>query len=145
MSPPSNKPQSHDEHRATLRSSLRSSWLCGLFVLAVFPVPSLIAADSRVADAVEKNDRAAIRALVKQHAEVDGSQTDGMTALHWAAYLDDAETAKLLLKAGANAKGTNSYGVTPLSLACQNGNAAIVELLLAAGADPNTKLRGGET
>ena len=106
---------------------------------------NLTAADSRLADAVEKQDHAAIRTLLKQHTDVNASQADGMTALHWAAYLDDAETAKLLVKAGANVKATNHYGVPPLSLACQNGSTEIVELLLSAGADPKTKLRGGET
>ena len=68
-----------------------------------------------------------------------------MTALHWAAYHDDLDTAKLLIGAGADAKAANRYGVTPLSLACTNGNGKLVELLLDAGADPNTTLRGGET
>ena len=99
--------------------------------------------ESPLADAAEKSDRASIRTLVKQHADVNAPQADGMTALHWATYLDDLETAKLLVSANANA--TNRYGVTPLSLACQNGNTAMVELLLAQGADPNTVLRGGET
>lgn len=103
------------------------------------------AADSRLADAAEKLDRPAIRALLRQHAEVNAPQVDGMTALHWAAYQDDLDLAKLLLKAGAQVKAENRYGVTPLSLACQNGNGDLVELLLAAGADPNTTLHGGET
>lgn len=103
----------------------------------------LAAADSRFADAAEKSDRAAIRTLLKQQVDVNAAQADGMTALHWAAYRDDLETAKLLVSANPNA--TNRYGVTPLSLACQNGNTAMVELLLAQGADANTTLRGGET
>ena len=76
---------------------------------------------------------------------MNAAQADGMTALHWAAYHDDLETAKLLVAAGADVKAANRYGVTPLSLACTNGNAAMVELLLDAGADPNATLRGGET
>ena len=101
------------------------------------------AADSHFADAVEKSDRASIRTLLKQRIDVNAPQADGMTALHWAAYRDDLETAKFL--ASANANVTNRYGVTPLSLACQNGNTAMVELLLERGGDPNTTLRGGET
>jgi ankyrin repeat protein len=105
----------------------------------------LEAKDLSLADAAERSDRASIRALLKQHADVNAPQADGMTALHWAAYLDDSETAKLLVEAKANVSVTNHYGVTPLSLACQNGNTAIVELLLQHGADANTSLRGGET
>jgi len=98
-----------------------------------------------LADAAERMDRSTIRALLKQRVDVNAPQVDGMTALHWAAYQDDAEIAQLLVGAGANVKAANRYGVTPLSLACTNGNAAIVELLLKAGADPNAPLPGGET
>src|SRR5947209_1312184 len=106
-----------------------------LFGLALLIATTCMASKSPLADAAEKSDRAAVRALLKQHAEINAAQVDGMTALHWAAYLDDLETAKLLLKASANAAATNRYGIPPLSLACANGNTELVELLLAAGAD----------
>lgn len=80
-----------------------------------------------------------------QAVDVNASQADGMTALHWAAYRDDVALVKQLLKAGAQATVSNRYGVTPLAVACTNGNAEIVALLLEAGADANTKQRGGET
>ena len=56
-----------------------------------------------------------MRALLKQHADVNAPQIDGMTALHWAAWQDDLETAKVLLKARADVSATNRYGVTPLA------------------------------
>jgi ankyrin repeat protein len=129
-------------HPTRLRSQPRFV-VCALVVLLFALVPQSFAAESRLADAVEKNDHAAIRTLLKKRADVNAPQADGMTALHWAAYRDDLETAKLLVSANVNA--TNHYGVAPLSLACQNGNTAMVELLLTQGADPNTMLRGGET
>lgn len=101
--------------------------------------------ESPLADAVEKGDGANIRALLKQSVSVNAPQADGMSALHWAVYRDDLQTAQLLVESGADVKTANRYGVTPLSLACLNGNAAVVDMLLAAGADPNGKLRGGET
>lgn len=104
-----------------------------------------IAADAPLADAVEKQDRAAIAALLAKRVDVNASQADGMTALHWAVYHDDAKTAKRIVAAGGDAKAANRYGVTPLSIACRNGDAEIVELLLKAGADPNAALPGGET
>ena len=97
-----------------------------------------------LADAIERQDRAAVRALIGD-SEINAAQADGMTALHWAVYHDDLELAKSLLAAGASAQAENRYRVTPLSLACTNGNAELVERLLAAGANPNAPLPGGET
>src|ERR1043166_1046532 len=128
--------------RLGLRSQPRSVTLLAALFLSI--IQTSLSAESPFADAVEKSDRTTIRTLLKQHADVNAPQADGMTALHWAAYLDDLETTKLLLEARADVKATNRYGVTPLSLACQNGNAAIVKALLEHGADPNTTLRGGE-
>jgi len=130
--------------RLGLRPQPRSVFLAFAFLLLDI-VPAVFAAESRLADAAEKSDRASIRTLLQQNADMNAPQADGMTALHWAAYLDDLETTKLLVSVNANAIVTNRYGVTPLSLACQNGNTSIVELLLEHGADPNTILRGGET
>ena len=101
---------------------------------------------SAVADRAQAGDREAVRALLKQAADVNASQPDGMTALHWAAMRNDVELATLLLYAGANAKATtriNSY--TPLLLAARNGNAAVMGPLLNAGADPNLPTANGTT
>jgi uncharacterized protein len=102
-------------------------------------------ADTPLADAAERRERARVQTLLKAHVAVDTAQVDGMTALHWAAHHDDAEMVEHLLRAGANVRAANRYGVTPLSLACTNGNGALVERLLVAGADPNGTLPGGET
>jgi ankyrin repeat protein len=114
-------------------------------VLVLLITTPALAADAPLADAAEKADWPRVRALLKDRADANAAQADGMTALHWAAYHDNTEAAKLLLAAGASAKAENRYGVTPLSLACTNGNEDIVKALLAAGADANGTLRGGET
>ena len=101
--------------------------------------------DAPLADAVQRRDKQAVQALLKKKADVNAPQSDGATALHWAAYLEDAETTALLIRAGANVNATNNYGVTPLILAATNGNAAVINQLLKAGVDPNTTVRAGET
>jgi ankyrin repeat protein len=98
-----------------------------------------------LADAAERNDRALVRTLLNEGGAVNATQVDGTTALHWAAYHADAETAALLVRSGAAVNAANRYGVPPLALACANGNAEVVKVLLDAGADPNTSAKGGET
>jgi uncharacterized protein len=101
-------------------------------------------ADS-LADAVERQDTMATRALLALHADVNAALPDGSTALLWAAHWDDAATVDQLLNAGANPKTANGYGISPLLEACLNGDAVIAERLLNAGADPNSTQPEGET
>ena len=96
-------------------------------------------------DAIKAADKAAVRSLLDKRVDVNATEPDGTTALHWAAHSDDSELVDLMIRAGANVKSANRYGVTPLWLACMNGNAASVEMLLKAGADPNTVSHEGET
>jgi ankyrin repeat protein len=96
-------------------------------------------------DAVKRDDRRAVRALLLQHADVNAAEADGTTALHWASRSDDVELVRLLVRAGARAAAANRYGVTPLSLAAQNGNANVISLLIKAGADPNATGPDGQT
>ncbi len=104
------------------------------------------ASDARLSQAAMRGDRTAVTSLLKEGVDIDGAQGDGSTALHWAAFNDDLETAKMLLAAGANVKVTTREGaITPLFMACSNGNAAIVEALLKAGADVNSVKPNGTT
>lgn len=98
-----------------------------------------------VADAAMRGDKAAVRTLIQQKADVNGTQPDGATALHWAVFRADKELTAMLISAGANVKAANREGVTPLWLASINGDAAIISALLAAGADPNERLPLGRT
>src|SRR5688572_3177925 len=101
--------------------------------------------DAPLADAVMRSDRDAIRTLLQQKVDVNATQVDGMTALHWAARQNDIDTVQALMKAGARITTATRYGVTPLYLAAANGNAAMLELFVKAGADPNSANPGGET
>ena len=114
----------------------------GLILIVAHPA---LAADSPVADAAERGDRANLRAMIDGHADVNLPQVDGMTALHWASRGGDSELVRILLDQGANPRAANRYGVTPLALACTAGDGGVVGALLAAGADPNARLVGDET
>jgi uncharacterized protein len=105
----------------------------------------LALAASDVADAVMRRDSAQLTQLIRTRADVNAAQSDGSTALHWAAYHGDTQAAAALLKARANPAATTDTGMTPLALACEAGNADMVRLLLKHRADPNQPLKNGET
>ena len=126
---------------------MRSVSLGGWWVTAMLAAASVAAAsgDTPVLDAVRKADTAGLRVLLQKHADVNRAESDGTTALHWAAYQGDADMATLLIRAGARVNAANAFGVTPLKLAAYNGNPAIAVALLKAGADANAVTGEGET
>ena len=101
-------------------------------------------ADCRCGDAGQQGRRP--QSLLKQAADVNAAQGDGMTALHWAAMKNDSDLAQTLLYAGANVRATTRIGAyTPLLLAAKNGSAAVLAPLLKAGADVNGATANGTT
>ena len=114
--------------------------------LAAGMLAAQTATDLRVAAAAMQGDRNGVRDLIRQKADVNAAQGDGMTALHWAAQKDDLDLAKMLLAAGANVKAaTRDAGITPLFLACSNGDAELIDAFLKAGADVNSAKQDGTT
>ena len=103
------------------------------------------AADS-IADVAMRGDRAAVLAMIKQGADVNAPQGDGVTALHWAARHGDAELVTALTAAGASARAATRFGsYTPLHLAAERGSAPIVKALVAAGATVDARTTTGAT
>ena len=69
-------------------------------------VPLIAGTQPSLIDAVKSGDHAAIKALLQKKADVNATEPDGSTALHWASYRDDVETANLLIRAGAKIMST---------------------------------------
>jgi ankyrin repeat protein len=101
--------------------------------------------DVRLIDAVRARNVERVRALLAERVNVNATQADGATALHWAVHLDDASLIDTLIRAGARADVADDTGATPLYLACMNRNADAVSRLLTAGANPNAALLSGES
>jgi ankyrin repeat protein len=117
-----------------------------LVALAVaVAVPDQAGADQRLVQAAARADIAAVRVLLRERADVNGTDADGSTALHHAVWADDLAMTDELIKAGANVAATNVFRITPIYIATENGNAAIARRLLAAGADVNTTDSTGDT
>jgi uncharacterized protein len=117
-----------------------------IFVSSVsFVVNVAAAGKSDVADAVMKGDKATLRTLLQQKADVNAPQIDGATALHWAVYRGELDTADDVIAAGAKIDAANREGFTPLVMASLYGNAPMIEKLLKAGANAKQRLANGET
>ena len=116
-----------------------------LAVLAAIAGLSAAGSEVPLVSAASNNDKAAVRALVRQKADVNAADLEGMTALHWAAHWNDLDTVKLLLGAGAKAVAANRYGVTALHEAATVSTPELIEALLRAGADANAFFGEGET
>ena len=101
--------------------------------------------DSRLMDAVKQDNLGAVKTALAQGANVNATEADGATALHWAAQGNNDEMVAALLAAGAKAETKTRFNVTPLSLAASNGNAKMIARLLDAGADAKGTSKEGQT
>ena len=80
-------------------------------MLATAPRAVAEAASVPLIDAVKAADVEAVRRLLQQEAvDVNVSEADGTTALHWAAHQGDLESLQLLLASGAEPDRPNRYG-----------------------------------
>src|SRR5687768_16473829 len=124
------------------RSVARSLLAVGLALVLGAWTPPL--ADSPIADAAMRGDTARVRVLLRQGADVNAAQGDGMTALHWAASRGDATHVAMLTYAGARVEAlTRNGNYTPLHLAARGGRAAAVKALPKAGANPKAVTSSG--
>ncbi|MBI4521568.1 MAG: ankyrin repeat domain-containing protein [Gemmatimonadetes bacterium] len=128
-----------------MRGSLRMNVVGPLGMLALLSVVSVVP-DSPVADAAMRGDVEAVRLLLRDGADVNAAQGDGMTALHWTAQRGDVEIGKMLIYAGANVSAVTRMGhYTPIHLAAKAGSAAVIEMLVEAGAAVRTPTASGAT
>ena len=67
----------------------------GCYVLALMLfAQTFAAASSDIADAAMNRNKDAVRSLLQKKVDVNSTQVDGTTALHWAVRVGDLETAR---------------------------------------------------
>jgi len=119
--------------------------LCTVALLAASVCLQAVAADSPIADAASAGGLEQVRELIDAGADVNVAQTDGSTALLWAAYQSYPEMVATLVAAGADPNDANDFGVTPLLQASRNGDTPVIKALLDGGADVKLTHASGET
>ena len=113
-----------------------------LLVLAIAVPARAAGLEPALVAAVKTGDTAAVRTLLNSKAEINATEADGTSALHWAVRAGDLSTTELLIRAGARVDTANRYGVTPLSLAARTGRGDLIGLLLDSRANIKTAEAG---
>lgn len=99
-----------------------------------FEDPQIIA----LADAAARGERARVRELVAQGADVNARGDRGVNLLQWAMGSQSREGLEALLEAGANPANPGIGDGTAIHTAAKANDPVYLEILLAHGADPDT-------
>jgi uncharacterized protein len=91
--------------------------------------------------AARKGHLAAIVALLKAGARVDGADSSGLTPLMYAAVGGHTAATDVLLGAGADVHRASNHGNTALHWASRNGHSDAARVLLEAGARADVRDR----
>src|SRR5689334_19650113 len=107
-------------------------------LLAVsLPLQSAAPGDAPLFAALQRGDAREVAQLLKDGANANAVDRDGMPALMAATLFAGADMVELLLKNGANPNQADTSGATPLMWAVPD--TAKLKLLVAKGANVNAK------
>ena len=100
------------------------------------PSAAEIAAYRGLHAAAAKGDITAVRAALRDKADVDARDGHGRTALHVAAHGSHRDVIRELAKAGADMKAKDNRKYDIITIAAVQNDAATVELAVSLGSDP---------
>jgi ankyrin repeat protein len=145
-------------YNSTLLFCLYITWTYGKYATEL-----LIDESPAMFEAIKSGHYLAVKLLIQEGAGISFCDSDGTTALHWAARTGNAEIVKLVLKKNSiSVNSTNEKGLTPLHFACLPftlweasavlepgpkwiSRARVVQLLLNSGAEVRARDQQGNT
>lgn len=92
-----------------------------------------------------ENDVEELKVLLDEGADINETDMDNSTALHWAVYYSSYDAAEFLLQQGANPNTIDLYDSTPLLSAVYSEDVEMVKILLEYGADKGFEDSSGYT
>lgn len=98
-----------------------------------------------IVSAAAADNMSDVRTFIAKRVNVNATDTQGRTALSFAAELGDAQMAKELLDARASPDQRDKLGNVPLHWAANNGRVEVLKVLLAAHATVDAQDRQGST
>lgn len=124
-----------------------------LFFLFLSCGTNLAFGESELVSMIASGQREAVLVMINDGVDVNAAQSDGTTALMYAAHQNDLQLVKALVSAGASVKQVNDYGASVISEASISGTSGsgasagtdILKILLEHGADANWSNPEGET
>lgn len=122
----------HPGGRSPVASATQNGRLSSLELLLAAGADPDLASDGfpPIVIAAQRGNAEAIRILAVAGADLDmGQSSDGVTALHWAAYNGDEPLVILLLELGADRTVQDKHGRFPRDIAVERGHLGIAELL----------------
>lgn len=111
-------------------------------LLAVLKFNYIHSQQNSFLDAIVRNNVPLVEYMIKHRADVNMTNTDGLTPLH---LVSDPYLALTLIKNGADINHKNRSGSTPLHWAISRNQEIIAQLLIEFGADPNSPDQNGNT
>lgn len=117
-----------------------------LTLIFLFMTATSVLAHHDIFGPVKSGDVKQVRYVLSQEPELANARSkSGMTPLHMAALLKEAEVAVLLLDSSADITVTDGNGNTALHLAAMSGSGDLIRTLLERGADRQVRNHKGQT
>lgn len=106
-------------------------------------IPAYASTDKLIENVKNKNLKA-VEALLNSGEDVNGTNAQGNTALHYAVATNNADMVKLLLQHNADMNAQNTKGWSPLSIAEKKNVGNIYDILEAKQAKNKAKVKAAE-